>query len=247
MAGPASLGNDEVHAWHGIVAGPADRPRNTDLAVLSAAERARCERFARAADGARFAAMHAAVRRLLAGYLPAGAAAIEFGRSQCCECGRDDHGPPRVSWPPTDVSFNLSGSGGHWLLAVTRRRRVGADIEVPRDLDVAEMAAAALTETERGYLNAQPQSDRRELFYRCWTRKEAVLKACGVGLAGSLRTLDTQPARVGPVELRHRCRGGPGSWRVQDLPSAGGGWIAAVAQPAADAAAVTLREVPDSF
>ena len=245
MADPAALGYDDVHAWHGRLDPPADagaRPRAADLEILSAQERARCQGFVRAVDSARFAAMHAAVRRVLAGYLDVEPAAIQFGRSRCCACGRAEHGPPRIDWPATDLCWNLSRSADHWLLAVTRQRRIGVDIEVPRDLDLGEMAPAALTEAEQEYLSSQQQAGRLGLFYRCWTRKEAVLKACGVGLAGSLRTLDAAPARSGPVELAHRCRGGPGRWAVQDLIQQCGqpAWLGAVAQPAAGAARVRL-------
>lgn len=256
MVDPGGLGRGEVHAWHGHVdaaANAAAQPRESDLATLSAQERARCRRFVRPADSVRFAAVHAAVRRVLAGYLDVEPAAIQFGRSRCCECGQAEHGPPRIDWPATGISCNLSGSAGHWLLAVTRDRRIGADIEVPRDLDVGQMAGASLTAAEQDYLRSQPEAGRLRLFYRCWTRKEAVLKACGVGLAGSLRKLDAAPAHTGPVELTHSCRGGPGRWAVQDLPAgedAGAGhdltpepcWLGAVAQPAAGAGRVWLLD-----
>ena len=111
-------------------------------------------------------------------------------------------GPPRIERPVTDIAVNLSGSGDHWLLAITRARPVGADIEVPRDLDTGQLARACLTPQEQQDLGREPGAVRQRMFfYRCWTRrKEAVLKACGIGLPGSMRGLEAVPGRIGPVE-----------------------------------------------
>jgi 4'-phosphopantetheinyl transferase len=220
VADSTALTGAEVHAWHGCVDfsnGVPEQPQGPDLAILSASERERCQRFFRQADRVRFAAMHAAQRRLLACYLEVDPAEIRFGRIPCCECGSTEHGPPRIDWPPTDISCNLSGSADHWLLAVTRERRVGADIEVPRAIDTGQLASACLTASEQEFLRDQREAARLRVFYRCWTRKEAVLKACGIGLPGSMRGLDVAPGRDGPVEVRHRCKVGPDAWIVADL------------------------------
>jgi 4'-phosphopantetheinyl transferase len=249
------LAGADVHVWHGRVeagTGTPGEPRGSDLAILDAGERARCQRFVRSADRVRFAAMHAAQRRLLARYLKVDPAGIRFGRMPCCECGSAEHGPPRVGWPPTDISFNLSGSGDHWLLALTREHRVGADIEVPRAFDIGQLAAC-LTTAEQQDLSNQQQDARLQMFYRCWTRKEAVLKACGIGLRGALGGLEVAPGRGSPVEVRHRCKAGPDVWTVRDLAAAPGpaggegiagtpGWLGAVAQPAAAAGRLWCRE-----
>jgi 4'-phosphopantetheinyl transferase len=222
VTGLIALTRSEVHAWHGRTGEQSSvpgEPRESDLAILSADERSRCRRFVRQADRAHFAATHAAVRRLLSRYLAAGPAEIRFGRTPCCECGSTEHGPPRIDWPPTDITCNLSGSADHWLLAVTRGRPVGADIEVPRDVDTGQLTLVCLTAAEQQYLSAHREDGQLDAFYRCWTRKEAVLKACGVGLSSSLRELEVAPGRAAPVEVRHSCKGGPDRWIVQDLPA----------------------------
>ena len=191
---------------------------------------------------------HAAQRRVLARYLEIDPAEIQFGRTPCCECGSVQHGPPRIDRPVTDITVNLSGSGDHWLLAITRARPVGADIEVPRDIDTGQLARACLTPREQQDLGRQPGAARQQIFfYRCWTRKEAVLKACGIGLPGSMRGLEAVPGRIGPVEVRHCCQAGPDRWLVQDLtgipgPAQAPAWLGAVAQPAAEAGAVWFCE-----
>jgi 4'-phosphopantetheinyl transferase len=272
MADSIALTLTDVHAWHGWLGARSSapgEPLESDLAILSADERARGGRFVRQGDRVRFAATHAAVRRLLARYLAAGPAEVRFGRMPCCECGSTGHGPPRIDWPATDITFNLSGSGDHWLLAVTRGRRVGADIEVPREVDVGELARGCLTTAEQRYLSDHREDGRLGVFYRCWTRKEAVLKACGAGLSSSMRELDVAPGLPGPVEVRHRCKAGPDRWVVQDLPAGPGPggaqdragtppgpgrrarvarvtWLGAIAQPAAEAGRIVLRAAADA-
>ena len=251
MADSITLAAGDVHAWHGRIAAPGPAPgppRASDLVILSADERARGGQFIRPADRVRFAAAHAGARRVLARYLAAGPAELRFGRTPCCQCGSAEHGPPRVDWPPTDIAFNLSRSADHWLLAVARGRPVGADIEVLRDIDTGELAPGCLTAAEQQYLSTQPADGRLPAFYRCWTRKEAVLKACGIGLAGSMRELEVAPGQPGPVLVPHRCADGPDRWVVQDLPAPPGpcGWLGAVAQPAAEAGRVWLREADDA-
>jgi 4'-phosphopantetheinyl transferase len=264
MISTGRLTTAEVQVWHGVVNhgaadhgaadhgaadhGAADHgvagqgPPAGDLEILSAAERARCERFVRPADRVRFAVTHAAVRRVLAGYLGTGPAEIRFGRVRCCGCGDAGHGPPRIDWPATDLAFSLSRSADHWALAVGRGRPLGVDIEVPRAVNVTELAGACLTQAEQDCLAAAPEPDRPRLFYRCWTRKEAVLKACGLGLAGPMSALDTQPGTTGPAEVAHACPAGPGRWLVQDLPvPTGSPWLGAIAQPAGEAALINLR------
>jgi 4'-phosphopantetheinyl transferase len=209
----------EVHIWHGQSAG---EPHSADFALLSAAEQARAARFARPGDRARFVAAHAAQRRLLAHYLGTDPAAIRLGRSTCCKCGSGEHGRPVVEWPAAGLSHNLSRSAEHWLLAVAAGGPVGVDIECHRGIDHDRMAEACLTESERSYLRGQRGEQRRQVFFRCWTRKEAVLKACGVGLAAKLTSLEVYPAQPGAVEVHHSSGSCPDTWLVQDLANAAG-------------------------
>jgi 4'-phosphopantetheinyl transferase len=237
MSAAAHIG-DEVHVWHRAETG---EPGGADLAVLSAAERERAARFVRPVDRARYIAMHAGSRRLLARYLGTDPVAIRFARTPCCKCGSLEHGRPRIEWPPTTLNHNLSGSGDHWLLAVADGRPVGVDVECVRDIEVERMADMCLSDRERAYLGALPGPGRLEAFFRCWTRKEAVVKACGVGLAAKLTGIDSHPERSGRLEVHHASGSCPATWLVDDLPG-GPGWAAAVAQPAGQSGPVAYYE-----
>ena len=262
ISDPGALLPGQVHVWHGFFTG---EPSGEDVTVLSDAERARSARLVRTGDRARFVAAHAAQRRLLARYLGTDPAAIRFGRSPCCRCGSTEHGRPSIEWPPAALSHNLSRSGQHWLLAVAAAGPVGVDIECHRGIELDRMADACLTASERLYLRDQPDELRQPAFFRCWTRKEAVLKACGVGLAASLGSLEVYPEQSGTVEVHHTSGTCPDTWLVQDLargpgqvPASGppqvpahdladaADWSGAVAQPAGQLFRVRLLAFPAS-
>ncbi|MGJ3561553.1 4'-phosphopantetheinyl transferase superfamily protein [Streptomyces sp. INA 01156] len=77
-------------------------------------------------------------------------------------------------------------------------------------------------------------------FLRCWTRKEAVLKAVGVGVTVPLDLVETHPATVGTVTVAAGVPGTPDPWSVTDLPVPAA-WTASVALPAGTGGPVRLR------
>jgi 4'-phosphopantetheinyl transferase len=63
--------------------------------------------------------------------------------------------------------------------------------------------------------------EQRAAFFRCWTRKEALVKADGKGLGHALDSFDVDLAPDSTSALR-RYAGRPGDesgWIVRDLPS----------------------------
>ena len=117
-ASPPALGAGEVHAWC-VDLDAAGADGGAEATGLSADERARAARFHFARDRVRFLRGRAALRHLLAGYAGLEARALVFAQGA--------HGKPAL--PGTGLEFNLSHSGGCAVLAVTRGRRVGVDVE----------------------------------------------------------------------------------------------------------------------
>ncbi len=81
--------------------------------------------------------------------------------------------PLLISWRPLVVVDDVRG------------RRPGVDIEL-RDRrlpDTRALARSVLSPAELDALDRSPRGERDALFLRAWTRKEAVLKAMGVGLS----------------------------------------------------------------
>ena len=84
------------------------------------------------------------------------------------------------------------------LLAVARSREVGVDVEfVNADFAFDEVAERFFTAGEVAALRALPAHLRRQAFYKCWTSKEAFLKAKGTGLSGDLDEVNIGLAAAG--------------------------------------------------
>lgn len=93
--------------------------------------------------------------------------------------------------------LNISHTRNWAACAFSSRSTVGLDIEQIRPRAIEALAAAVCSPTERLELARCADSDRKQLFYRYWTAKEAFAKACRLGLALDLFALD--------VSLNSRC------------------------------------------
>ncbi|GGW14637.1 4'-phosphopantetheinyl transferase superfamily protein [Streptomyces globisporus] len=226
-----------VHVWQGST---WQAPPAAALRLLSAAERTVMQRRPRT-EGLRYAGAHIAVRQILSRYLGVPPAGLRFGTRPCPWCADPGHGRPVVTNPLTDLDFNLSHAGPHWALAVTTAGPVGIDVEDGRSGSSAGAAALVLSASELTYVNGLMEGDAREAaFLRCWTRKEAVVKAIGTGITADLKGLEVRPEHEGPLTVRSTGQGGTGEWLVQDLPGTGGLFVA-LARHAGSAGPVTPR------
>jgi len=120
------------------------------------------------------------------------------------------HGKPFL---PDAPAYNLSHSG-HWVAcAVSRREPIGIDVETfARLRDYRDIVPAIAHQSERRCIEQVPKDSGLALFKRCWTRKEAVLKATGKGLSDDLQTIDVHLDQNEPV-LDH-----PAPLRLIHLP-----------------------------
>jgi 4'-phosphopantetheinyl transferase len=151
-------------------------------ALLSQDELARAGRFRFQADRDRFIAGRGATRWLVGRALGMAPADLSFGEGP--------HGKPFVRGA-AGFSFNRSHSGDWVLVALGDDREVGIDVEYARpDIDVLELGGSVLSAGELSALAALRDAAQRAAFYQVWARKEAVLKAWGVGLYLEPRDLD---------------------------------------------------------
>ena len=147
-------------------------------ALLSPAERERAARFARAADGRRWAAARAILRALLGAYTCMDPRALRFTEGA--------HGKPALGG--ARLRFNLSHSGDVALFAFALDREVGVDVELPRRaVDHVAIARRILGDAEAERLEALDAPEREREFLRAWVRWEAVLKCRGTGIGGAER------------------------------------------------------------
>ena len=167
------LNSSEIHVWRRL-------PQNSDadVTVLSEDERERVARFIFEKDRQFFAACRATLRLLLQGYLDVPAADIKFSYSE--------RGKPKLLFE-TDLQFNVSHSGGLAIFAFTHGCEPGVDVEKHKPMsDLQNIARRFFCAEECAQLTAQPEYERADAFFRCWTRKEAYIKATGDGLSAPL-------------------------------------------------------------
>lgn len=145
------------------------------IATLSPDEIARARRFVFEKDRHHFMAARAALRQLLARHLGQAPASLQFTAGP--------FGKPALADAP-GLHFNLSHSGATGVLALSERLATGIDVEVLRPMpDAGALADAYFAPAERSAIAAlDDAADRDAAFLRCWTRKEACLKAVGIGL-----------------------------------------------------------------
>ena len=168
-----------ITVWR--IALDAARPPDAHLmAELSAAERERAARFATDPLRNRWLHGHVAMRTILARELAIPARDIAYLTGE--------HGKPQLAWhgpPPVDFSFSDVESIA--LLAVSRGGPVGVDVETVREnVAITPISESRFAIAERDAVRDAPESERAARFYRIWTRKEAALKAIGVGLSQGL-------------------------------------------------------------
>lgn len=196
-SGPASLteraigfevlANNDVHVWRVTLSRNLDRLRSLEC-VLSADEHERAARFRFTKDRCQFIEARVALRFILSRYVDRTPGNIEFTSGI--------HGKPELR--NSDLRFNLSRREGLALIAVTRGREVGVDVErVLEDFPVSEIAESNFSAVELATLKGLPLDQQREGFFNCWTRKEAYVKARGAGLLFPLKQFDVS---FGPGE-----------------------------------------------
>jgi 4'-phosphopantetheinyl transferase len=111
------------------------------------------------------------------------------------ELAVDARGKPRIVAPRPDVAYSVSHTGSLTAVAVMRAGFLGVDIEQPRPLpELAELAAVTLSANERAFLERVPAGARAARFLALWTRKEACLKALGLGVTVDLARMEVASA-----------------------------------------------------
>lgn len=227
--------------------------------LLDAEERERAEAFRFPAHSARFVWARAMTKSVVGAAAGVPAREVELVRHGCAGCGGRNHGKPSVRLrgahterlpgtpePPETPEISLSHSEGYSALLLSRRHAVGLDIERVRPMPVDVLSGTTLSAAERGYLAGHAEGMPRSLAYlRCWTRKEAVLKASGTGVQGDLTALEVRPAQEG-ASVRHALGDSAGSWSVRNVRVTED-LLAAVAGPAGTDRTVSVRRADRLF
>ena len=218
------IGPDTIDIWRwplDVIMG--ELPRY--VTALNDSEFAHASRFVNERDRLRFIVGRGGLREIIGRYLGIPARRLIFAYNA--------FGKPRLAMARPPLHFNLSHSGGMAVLAVSDRYEVGVDIERIQPLK-EDVAGHFFSPAERSALTSLPPDDYLEAFYRCWTRKEAFVKAHGAGLSLPLDAFDVSIDAAGEPRLL-RLAGDPDAstqWRLLEL-AVPHGFLGAVAAPTA--------------
>jgi 4'-phosphopantetheinyl transferase len=218
-----TIAPDEVHLWAWALQ-PAPHDLFAYLEILDRQEQERMQRFHFAADSERYAVAHVNLRRILGAYLNLAPKKICFRNNE--------FGKPELAGE-TSLKFSLSHSKSIAVLAVDHAQPVGVDVEDVRPIE-AEVADGHFSTIELSDLRALQGDAWLTGFYRCWTRKEAILKAEGVGLSRALDSFDVSLLPDKKAELIATRQRFSYPWTLHDVsPSADTIAALATAQPKA--------------
>lgn len=186
---------DSVSVW--IVRHPSGLPGDED--GLSAGEAARARRFALPGRRDAFIATRRALRRILAACTGGKAKELEFVYSA--------EGKPSLKGRPATV-FNVSHATDLSLVAVGCDLEIGIDVEAAHQkVDFLDLAVRFFPAAEAAAIAAAPHDDGLAAFLAAWTRKEAMAKAAGDGIAEALGT-PVPMSCPESVPIPHRSRDG---------------------------------------
>lgn len=234
-----TLSANEVHLWRidlDALASSESRWRS----LLCQDELIRADRFHFARDRQNFTVTRAFLRILLGSYIDSDPNQIKF------DYGENQKPSLSPCLSTAKVNFNVSHSGGKALLGFARQMAIGVDVEqIRNNFDPDALACRFFSPTEQEALAGLPKLEKTKGFFRCWTRKEAYIKAHGSGLSLPLNQFDVS-IEVGESKALLATR--PDSmaaalWSIREVDS-GPGYVAAVCAKG-NGWALRLRDCPD--
>jgi 4'-phosphopantetheinyl transferase len=195
------------------------------LDLLDEHERRRHADFLREADRARFVVAHALARVVAACHVSDDPRMIRYDRRDARASGPwAGGGKPRFTGVAAGLQLSISHSGERVAVAVSQAVPVGVDVERVQPLGTPRsLVESVLGPDEQDELTALPEQARAWAFSRYWTRKEAILKAAGLGLSVPPDSIAVTGATRPPALVSWTGRGRPTtSIGLHDLDAAAG-------------------------
>ncbi|HEX9796567.1 MAG TPA: 4'-phosphopantetheinyl transferase superfamily protein [Anaerolineales bacterium] len=206
-----------IHLWFGKV-GRGDLSSDEPPAWFTRAEWDRWSSFSAPQARTRYLLRHLALRRVLGGWLgvPEDEVALSWLPSGQPQTDHQREG--------LQLAVSMASREDRVLLGACWGGALGVDFEPLRPLpDLTALALTALHPDERRSLARRQQARRAGFFLRLWVRKEALLKAAGVGLRSDPRQINVLGSPLRPAKVQVRLVTDEGSmWFVQDIAMAAG-------------------------
>jgi 4'-phosphopantetheinyl transferase len=203
----------EIHVWRIRLAQPSETVKRLEQ-VLNTEEIKRADRYRTELLRIRFVIGRGSLRTILGRYVAEAPEQLAFRYGE--------RGKPALADRSSglDIQFNTSNSNDIAVVAIALGRQLGVDVEQVRPIENFDrIVAHHFSAQERSGFSRLSEDQRLEAFFRCWTRKEAYLKATGEGLSRALDSFDVSLAPGDSPKLL-RVDGSPEEltrWEFQDL------------------------------
>ncbi|MDI1323388.1 MAG: 4'-phosphopantetheinyl transferase superfamily protein [Algoriphagus sp.] len=164
----------------------------TEFNLLHKDEQLKSEFFLKEEDRIRFILSKIYLKKLLSNYLKVEPSQLEFKYSE-------QNKPILINYPM--INFNLSHSGQYIIIGFANKWSVGVDIELMNThIDLYNLINNCMSSPEVSViLNSEMP---RQMFYKYWTRKEALLKGIGIGLTDRLKDINCNDGlNLVPIEF----------------------------------------------
>jgi 4'-phosphopantetheinyl transferase len=185
----------EIHVWRVSLAQTPSCLQSLQQ-TLSTDECTKAEAFRFPKDRSQFIVSRGALRAILSRYLNLNPRILRFDYNP--------YGKPSLiaAQGGNILRFNLSHSRTMALIAITKNRDIGVDIEgINPNFPCLEIAEKFFSPLENSVLRSLPEHLQLTAFFTCWTRKEAYIKAVGKGLSIPLNQFDVSLAPGEPAAL----------------------------------------------
>jgi len=176
---------------------------------LNPSEQRQAELFTRKAALIAYVESHARVRLLLSGLLECNPKTLRIGKTE--------YGKPYLP-DYSQFTYNISHTADKLIVAAGFRCLLGVDIEIikPRK-NLSGLVNKCFACEEQNYWRQLPDLEQVPAFYRYWTRKEAVVKATGRGIALGLNTFAIDPDNPAKLLTAPEAYGPAEAWQLHDF------------------------------
>jgi len=179
----------EIDFWHNTL-NATQAHYQQDWQLLDDEEKARAAKFSNTLLKQRYVAAHGLLRKILAHYLQVLPASLQIKKTA--------QGKPYLA-DYSQLAFNLSHTGDDTAVAVAKNCQLGVDIEQCKQrLNLADLVQRCFAEPEAAYWHQLSKDQQTRAFYQFWTRKEAFVKATGLGI-----TLGLHDCVINPDQPQH--------------------------------------------
>jgi 4'-phosphopantetheinyl transferase len=210
------IDSGQVHLWLAYLDEITDARLLAEYRLmLSEEEQRRQFRFHFERDRHRYLVTRAMQRTVLSRYVDIAPSAWRFTVN--------DYGRPSIAAEHAGargIEFNLSHTDGLVVMAVTRERAIGVDVENvrTREADI-EIADRYFAHEEVLALHLLPDEKQKQRFFEYWTLKESYIKARGMGLSISLErfAFSLEDPKQIRLSIDPGLRDHAGRWRVWQL------------------------------